>query len=83
MYRSLNMCNLCRYARFSQAQSQMIVLICCSVLFTWLACVSTKFYSKIVRSQLIYCSQLWRLYLLMDIITLERIQRRATKFNLF
>ena len=37
-------------------------------------------YISLVRSQLIYCSQLWWLYLLKDIITLERIQRRATKF---
>ena len=41
-------------------------------------------YISLVRSQLIYCSQLWRPYLLKDIITLERIQRRtrATKFIL-
>ena len=37
-------------------------------------------YISLVRSQLIYCSHLWRPYLLKDIITLERIQRRATKF---
>ena len=37
---------------------------------------------SLVRSQLIYCSQLWRPYLLKDIITLKRIQRRATKFIL-
>ena len=39
-------------------------------------------YISLVRSQLIYCSQLWRPYLLKDIITLERIQRCATKFIL-
>ena len=39
-------------------------------------------YISLVRSQLIYCSQLWRPYLLKDIIILERIQRRATKFIL-
>ena len=41
-------------------------------------------YISLVRSQLIYCSQFWRPYLLKDIITLERIQRRAyaTKFIL-
>ena len=38
-------------------------------------------YISLVRSQLIYCSQIWRPYLLKDIITLERI-RRATKFIL-
>lgn len=35
-----------------------------------------------MRSQLLYCSQLWRPYLIKDIIKLERIQRRATKFIL-
>ena len=39
-------------------------------------------YISLVRSQLIYCSQLWRPYLLKDIITLERIQCCATKFIL-
>ena len=33
-----------------------------------------------VRSQLLYCSPLWRPYLIKDITNLERIQRRATKF---
>ena len=36
----------------------------------------------LVRSQLTYCSQLWRPYLLKDIFTLERIQRRETKYIL-
>ena len=39
-------------------------------------------YLSLVRSQLCYCSQLWRPRLLKDIICLEQIQRRATKFIL-
>ena len=35
-----------------------------------------------VRSQLLYCSQLWRPQLLKDIFILERVQRRATKYIL-
>ena len=35
-----------------------------------------------VRSQLVYCSPVWRPYLIKDILQLERIQRRATKFIL-
>ena len=45
-------------------------------------CLKKLLYISLVRSQLIYCSQLWRPHLLKDIITLERIQRRATKFIL-
>ena len=39
-----------------------------------------KLYISLVRSQLLYCSQLWRPQLLKDI--LERVQRRATKYIL-
>jgi len=41
-----------------------------------------KQYISLVRSQLTYCSQLWRPALIKDIRTLEQIQRRATKFIL-
>ena len=36
-------------------------------------------YIVLVRSQLAYCSQLWRPHLIKDIKSLERIQCRATK----
>ena len=39
-------------------------------------------YISLVRSQLLYCSQLWRPYLIKDIQTLERVQCRATKYIL-
>ena len=39
-------------------------------------------YISIVRSQLLYCSQVWRPYLIKDILLFERIQRRATKYIL-
>ena len=39
-------------------------------------------YITLVRSQLTYCSQLWRPHLIKDITLLERIQRRATKYIL-
>ena len=41
-----------------------------------------RLYFSLVRSQLVYCSQLWRPYLIKDIVKLEKIQRRATKFIL-
>ena len=37
---------------------------------------------SLVRSQLTFCSPIWRPHLLKDIKSLERIQRRATKFIL-
>ena len=39
-------------------------------------------YISLVRSKLIYSSQLWNPYLIKDIVMLERIQRCATKFIL-
>lgn len=46
--------------------------------------VSTKrqLYLSLVRSQLSYCSPTWRPHLSRDIIKLERVQRRATKYIL-
>ena len=41
-----------------------------------------KLYITLVRSQLLYCSVLWKPYLIKHIQQLERIQRRATKFIL-
>ena len=37
-------------------------------------------YTSLVRSQLLYCSVIWRPHLLVDIKCLELVQRRATKF---
>ena len=39
-------------------------------------------YISLIRSQLLYCSQLWHPYLLQNISTLEQLQRRSTKFIL-
>ena len=39
-------------------------------------------YISLIRSQLTYCSQVWRPHLLKHIMSLERVQRRATKFIL-
>ena len=43
-----------------------------------------KLYLSLVRSQLMYCSQLWRSYPIKDIhdLILERVQCRATKYIL-
>ena len=44
--------------------------------------VKKKLYIALVRSQLIYCSQICRPQLIKDIVSLERVQRRATKYIL-
>ena len=39
-------------------------------------------YLTLVRSQVIYCSQVWRPYHIQETKALERLQRRATKYVL-
>ena len=39
-----------------------------------------RIYLSLVRSKLSFCSQIWRPRLIKDIVCLERVQRRATKF---
>ena len=41
-----------------------------------------KLYVSLVRSQLLYCTQIWRPHLTKHILTIERVQRRATKYIL-
>ena len=45
-------------------------------------CLETRknLYVSMIRSTLMYCSCLWKPYLLSDIELLERVQRRATKY---
>ena len=44
--------------------------------------VKEQLYTFTVRSQLTYCSQLWRPHLIKHIQILERVQRRATNYIL-
>ena len=50
--------------------------------FNEVSYVSSKrlLYISLVRSQLLYCSPLWRPYLISDIGQLESVQRRATRY---
>ena len=41
-----------------------------------------QLYISLVRSQLLYCSELCRPQLLKDVFTMERVQHRATKYIL-
>ena len=49
-----------------------------------ISCIEAKkkLYISIIRSQMMYCLQLWRPQLIRDISSLERVQRRATKYLL-
>ena len=42
-----------------------------------------KLYLTLVRSQVSYCSPVWRPHLSKDILLLEQVQRRSTKFILY
>ena len=44
--------------------------------------VKKLLYLSLVRSQISYCSQLWRPHLIKNIIQLEKVQRLATKYIL-
>ena len=46
------------------------------------ATTMTRLYVSLVRSQLFYCTQIWRPHLMKDILNIERVQRRATKYIL-
>ena len=41
-----------------------------------------QLYLSLVQSQVMYCLQIWRPYLVQDIILFEKIQRQATKYLL-
>ena len=44
--------------------------------------VKVKLYTTLVRAQVLYCSPVWRPYLIKDIKKLEQLQRQATKYVL-
>ena len=54
--------------------------ICHSISTTSPSLRSKKIYLSLVCSKLSYCSQLWRPRLIKDIVCLERVQQRTTKF---
>ena len=79
---SNNLCWTVQYqASIAKANKQLGLL---KRTFGRSAAVETRkaLYVTLVRSQLTYCSQIWRPYLVKDIIILEKVQRRSTKFIL-
>ena len=70
------------YQKISSRAYQTLYLIRRTFFATSHIEVKKLLYLSLVRSHLTYCSQLWRPSLIKDIVCLERIQRRATKFIL-
>ena len=70
------------YQKISSRAYQTLYLIRCTFFATSHIEVKKLLYLSLVRSHLTYCSQLWRPSLIKDIVCLERIQCRATKFIL-
>ena len=61
---------------------QTLRLLCCTFNVNSILAKKQLYILLVVRSQLLYCSQLWRPQLLKDIFILEHVQHRATKFIL-
>jgi len=69
------------YETISAKAYRMLGLLC-RTFVTQSTTVKKKLYLSLIRSQLTYCSQVWRPFLRKDILFIERIQRRATKYIL-
>ena len=61
---------------------KMLGLICRTFASTHSPSTLVRLYVSLVRLQLPYCTQVWHPHLMKDILNLERIQRRATKYIL-
>ena len=65
------------------AQAYKILgLIRCAFSMSHYSLAKAKLYTTPVHSQLTYFTQLWRPYLMKDILNIERVQQRATKYVL-
>ena len=70
------------YDSISAKAYKTLGLIRCSFYHTSSIYTKKVLYTSIIRPQILYGSQIWRPYLIKDIISIENIQRRATKFIL-
>jgi len=70
------------YKLISGKAYKIIGLICRSFSGSGLIMTRKKLYILLVLSQIIYCSQVWRPYLIKNINMLEKIQRRAIEWFL-
>ena len=60
----------------------MLGLVRCTFCANISTMIKTKLYICLIRSQIMYCSILWRPHLIQDFTKIERSQRRATKYIL-
>ena len=70
------------YDSISAKAYKTLGLIRCSFYHTSSIYTKKVLYTSIIRPQILYGSQIWRPYLIKDIISIENIQRHATKFIL-
>jgi len=68
--------------KWSPPRPTNLLTCCAGYLAILIALRQENDYISIVKSILMYCSPLWRPYLLKDINMLERVQRHATNFIL-
>ncbi len=70
------------YQKISSKVYQILGLLRRSFVFGLPVVCKRKLYTSLVLPHLTYCSPVWRPFLIKDIKTLEKIQRRATKYIL-
>ena len=80
--KNLLSCCVALYVITAKAYKILGLLRCCSLRSRHSAHSKKLLYISLVRSQLIYGSQVWRPYLLKNNDALEAVQRRSTKFIL-
>ena len=59
---------------------KVLGLACCIILSYHLTSTMVRLYASLVRSQLLYCTQIWHPHQMKDILNIERFQCRVTKY---
>ena len=70
------------YKSITARAYKVLGLIRHTFLLSYSTSIMVKLYVSLVRSQLFYCTQIWRPHLMKDFLSIERVQRRATKYIL-
>ena len=79
---SENLCWHKLYKAITAHAYKVLGLICCTILSCHLTSTMVRLNASLVQSQLLYCTQIWHPHLMKDILNIERIQCRVTKYIL-